>query len=117
VIAPAPDVLFAPFSLKSMRLKNRIVMAPMTRSFALGGLPNVTHVDYYRRRAAGQVDVRPRNDEAGLDLVEPDGHPQDPLVDCSVLRTGVAEMDLQRRNTPARQRSRSMSQPMATTAS
>ena len=55
MIAPAPDVLFAPFSLKSMTLKNRIVMAPMTRSFASGGLPNATHVDYYRRRAEGQV--------------------------------------------------------------
>jgi 2,4-dienoyl-CoA reductase-like NADH-dependent reductase (Old Yellow Enzyme family) len=49
------DVLFAPFDLKSLKLKNRIVMAPMTRSFAHGGLPAQPHVDYYRRRAEGQV--------------------------------------------------------------
>jgi 2,4-dienoyl-CoA reductase-like NADH-dependent reductase (Old Yellow Enzyme family) len=49
------DVLFEPFTRKSMTLKNRIVMAPMTRSFAQGGLPGGPHVDYYRRRAAGGV--------------------------------------------------------------
>lgn len=49
------DVLFEPFRLKSLELKNRIVMAPMTRSFAVGGLPGDPHVDYYRRRAEGEV--------------------------------------------------------------
>lgn len=47
--------LFEPFTLRSMTLKNRIVMAPMTRSFAADGLPGATQVEYYRRRAAGQV--------------------------------------------------------------
>ena len=51
----SPDVLFEPFALKSMALKNRIVMAPMTRSFALGGLPDASHAAYYRRRAEGDV--------------------------------------------------------------
>jgi 2,4-dienoyl-CoA reductase-like NADH-dependent reductase (Old Yellow Enzyme family) len=51
----SPDILFAPFSLKSMTLKNRIVMAPMTRSFAVNGLPDASHAVYYRRRAEGQV--------------------------------------------------------------
>ena len=50
-----PDVLFEPFAVKSLTLKNRIVMAPMTRSFARGGLPSDPHVAYYRRRAEGQV--------------------------------------------------------------
>jgi len=49
------DVLFEPFAVKSLTLKNRIVMAPMTRSFARGGLPGDPHVAYYRRRAEGQV--------------------------------------------------------------
>ncbi|GAA0330633.1 NADH:flavin oxidoreductase [Sphingomonas oligophenolica] len=49
------DVLFEPFRLKSLGLRNRIVMAPMTRSFATGGLPGEPHVDYYRRRAEGEV--------------------------------------------------------------
>jgi 2,4-dienoyl-CoA reductase-like NADH-dependent reductase (Old Yellow Enzyme family) len=51
----AAGVLFQPFRLKSLRLENRIVMAPMTRSFALAGLPSEPHVEYYRRRAAGAV--------------------------------------------------------------
>lgn len=49
------DVLFQPFRLKSLYLKNRIVMAPMTRSFASGGLVGEAHIAYYRRRAAGGV--------------------------------------------------------------
>ena len=49
------DALFRPFRIKSLTLKNRIVMAPMTRSFALGGQPAVAHADYYRRRAEGDV--------------------------------------------------------------
>ncbi|MGI4863978.1 MAG: NADH:flavin oxidoreductase [Janthinobacterium lividum] len=47
--------LFAPFSLKSLTLKNRIVMAPMTREFAPDGVPGADVAAYYRRRAEGQV--------------------------------------------------------------
>ena len=31
------DALFKPFSLKSLKLDNRIAMAPMTREFSPGG--------------------------------------------------------------------------------
>jgi len=47
--------LFQPFRLKSLKLKNRIVMAPMTRSFSPGGVPAANVTDYYDRRAAGKV--------------------------------------------------------------
>ena len=47
--------LFQPFQLKSLRLKNRIVMAPMTRSFSPGGVPASNVADYYDRRATGEV--------------------------------------------------------------
>ncbi len=47
--------LFQPFQLKSLQLKNRIVMAPMTRSFSPGGVPAKNVADYYDRRAAGEV--------------------------------------------------------------
>ncbi len=47
------DVLFRPFSIGSMELANRIVMAPMTRSFAPTGIPGPMHSAYYRRRAEG----------------------------------------------------------------
>ncbi|RZK88434.1 MAG: 12-oxophytodienoate reductase, partial [Hymenobacter sp.] len=49
------NALFSPFSLKSLQLKNRIVMAPMTRSFSPAGVPGADVAAYYRRRAEGQV--------------------------------------------------------------
>jgi 2,4-dienoyl-CoA reductase-like NADH-dependent reductase (Old Yellow Enzyme family) len=47
--------LFQPFRLKSLELKNRIVMAPMTRSFSPGGVPTLEVAEYYERRATGEV--------------------------------------------------------------
>ena len=47
------DVLFRPFSLKSLSLKNRIVMAPMTRTSAPEGIPGPANAAYYQRRAEG----------------------------------------------------------------
>ena len=57
MIATADTVapLFEPFSLKGMSLKNRIVMAPMTRSHSPGGVPNEENVAYYRRRAEADI--------------------------------------------------------------
>ncbi|MGP1678928.1 MAG: NADH:flavin oxidoreductase [Burkholderiales bacterium] len=49
------DPLFEPFSVKSLILPNRIVMAPMTRSFSPGGVPGADVAAYYRRRAENQV--------------------------------------------------------------
>lgn len=49
------ESLFRPFQHKSLKLKNRIVMAPMTRTFSPEGVPGDDVVDYYRRRAAGDV--------------------------------------------------------------
>ena len=47
--------LFKPFRLRGLELKNRIVMAPMTRSHSPGGFPNDENVAYYERRAANDV--------------------------------------------------------------
>lgn len=47
--------LFEPFSLKSLKLKNRIVMAPMTRQHSVGNAPTRENVEYYERRAANDV--------------------------------------------------------------
>ena len=47
--------LFRPFSLKGLHLPNRIVMAPMTRSFSPDGIPGDNVAAYYRRRAEGEV--------------------------------------------------------------
>jgi len=48
-------ILFSPFSVRSLQLKNRIVMAPMTRLFAPDGIPGEANAAYYRRRAEGGV--------------------------------------------------------------
>lgn len=49
------DSLFQPFKLKSLNMKNRIVMAPMTRSFSPNGIPTADVAAYYRKRAAADV--------------------------------------------------------------
>jgi 2,4-dienoyl-CoA reductase-like NADH-dependent reductase (Old Yellow Enzyme family) len=51
----AADTLFRPFTLRGLTLPNRIVMAPMTRSFAVDGVPGAAQAAYYRRRAEGGV--------------------------------------------------------------
>ena len=51
--------LFTPTSLGKLSLKNRIVMAPLTRSRAIGNVPNALMEKYYRLRA-----------EAGLIITE-----------------------------------------------
>lgn len=47
--------LFTPFSLGSLELPNRIVMAPMTRSHSPDGVPRQDVADYYARRADNHV--------------------------------------------------------------
>jgi len=51
----AIDSLFDPFSLKSLQMDNRVVMAPMTRNHSPDNVPTDATVEYYRRRAAGGV--------------------------------------------------------------
>ncbi|MDP2760635.1 MAG: alkene reductase [Sideroxyarcus sp.] len=45
------DILFTPTTLGKLQLKNRIVMAPMTRSRAIGNVPNELMEKYYKLRA------------------------------------------------------------------
>jgi 2,4-dienoyl-CoA reductase-like NADH-dependent reductase (Old Yellow Enzyme family) len=47
--------LFEPIKIRQLALKNRIVMAPMTRYFSPGGVPTPEVAAYYRRRAEGQA--------------------------------------------------------------
>ncbi|MBK1896126.1 NADH:flavin oxidoreductase [Chryseobacterium paridis] len=49
------DALFSPFNYKNLQLKNRIVMAPMTRAQSANGIPTQQIADYYGRRAASEV--------------------------------------------------------------
>jgi 2,4-dienoyl-CoA reductase-like NADH-dependent reductase (Old Yellow Enzyme family) len=52
---PMTNSLFRPFSCRAMKLQNRIVMAPMTRSFSPKGVPGDNVAAYYERRAAADV--------------------------------------------------------------
>ncbi len=49
------EALFSPFSYKNFQLKNRVVMAPMTRAQSDNGVPTQQIADYYARRAASEV--------------------------------------------------------------
>ena len=51
------DSLFSPFQFKSLKLPNRVVMAPMTRSFSPDGVPTPQVTEYYKRRAAAAVGI------------------------------------------------------------
>jgi 2,4-dienoyl-CoA reductase-like NADH-dependent reductase (Old Yellow Enzyme family) len=73
--------LFQPLTIRGVHLKNRIVMAPMTRSFSPGGVPGENVAAYYRRRAEG---------ETGLIITEGVGveHP------AALGEAGLGEVDL-----------------------
>jgi len=49
------NALFKPFSTEKLSLKNRTVMAPMTRAFSPNNIPSDEVAGYYRRRAEGDV--------------------------------------------------------------
>ncbi|MCS3870578.1 2,4-dienoyl-CoA reductase-like NADH-dependent reductase (Old Yellow Enzyme family) [Chryseobacterium ginsenosidimutans] len=49
------ESLFKPFKYKNLELKNRIVMAPMTRAQSDNGVPTQNITEYYARRAASEV--------------------------------------------------------------
>jgi len=49
------DALFQPFEFKGLKLPNRVVMAPMTRSKSPGGVATEDVAAYYARRAAAGV--------------------------------------------------------------
>ena len=49
------DILFQPFETPNLTLKNRVVMAPMTRNMCPDNVPGERVVDYYRKRAEGGV--------------------------------------------------------------
>ncbi len=53
------SILFSQYTLGSIQLKNRVVMAPMTRARAIGNIPNELMVKHYSDRA-----------EAGLIITE-----------------------------------------------
>ncbi len=51
----AIDPLLTPFALGKLKLRNRFVMAPMTRGHSPDGIPGENVAAYYRRRAEADV--------------------------------------------------------------
>ncbi len=49
------DLLFGPVDIAGMHLRNRVVMAPMTRSFSPNGVPGNDVAAYYAARARNHV--------------------------------------------------------------
>ncbi|GAB2734179.1 NADH:flavin oxidoreductase [Salinifilum aidingensis] len=84
--ARTAQALSRPFSLGSMELPNRLVMAPMTRDQSPGGVPDENVAAYYARRAAAgtgliitegtYVDDPSAGDRAGV----PRFHGEEPLA-------------------------------------
>jgi 2,4-dienoyl-CoA reductase-like NADH-dependent reductase (Old Yellow Enzyme family) len=52
---PSPRALFESVNVGGLSLRNRVVMAPMTRSFSPGGVPCEAVAEYYARRARADV--------------------------------------------------------------
>ena len=50
---PVQRPMFAPFKLRDMELKNRIVVSPMAQYMAQDGIPNDWHLSHYGERAKG----------------------------------------------------------------
>jgi 2,4-dienoyl-CoA reductase-like NADH-dependent reductase (Old Yellow Enzyme family) len=80
-LLPELEPLFQPLTIREATLPNRMTMAPMTRSFCPGNLPDDHVTGYYRRRAEGGT---------GLIITEAIGpdHPG------AVGDTGLGETDL-----------------------
>lgn len=49
------EILFRPFESPRLKLKGRVIMAPMTRLQCVDGVPDQRVADFYRRRAENEV--------------------------------------------------------------
>ena len=61
------SALFEPIQIRGLALKNRIVMAPMTRTRTLNNIPNESNALYYAQRASAGLLITeglPISDEA-----------------------------------------------------
>ena len=56
--SPAPASLLSPYHLGGLRLGNRMVLSPMTRSRAIAGnVPNPIAPQYYAQRASAGLQI------------------------------------------------------------
>jgi N-ethylmaleimide reductase len=71
--------LFQPFQLGPLSLSNRIVMAPMTRSRAVGTVPTALMAEYYAQRASSGLIIT----EATQVSADAQGYPDTPGIHTS----------------------------------
>ena len=69
------ESLFEPLKIKNLVLKNRFVMAPMSRYQNDGGIPNDDFIEYHRLRAAGELGLTITGATA-VDRVAANNHPK-----------------------------------------
>jgi 2,4-dienoyl-CoA reductase-like NADH-dependent reductase (Old Yellow Enzyme family) len=68
------QVLFQPFTLKNLTLKNRLVLAPMSRYQNAGGIPNAAFADFHGSRAR-DIGLSITGATA-IDMVSANNHPK-----------------------------------------
>ncbi|MFT6261333.1 MAG: 2,4-dienoyl-CoA reductase-like NADH-dependent reductase (Old Yellow Enzyme family) [Bermanella sp.] len=73
------NILFEPLKMGNLELKNRIVMAPMTRNFSPGNIPAQNSIDYYRSRAEGGVGLI-LTEGTCIDHIAASGYPDVPYM-------------------------------------
>lgn len=69
------EALFEPFTVKNLTLKNRFVLAPMSRYNNDDGIPNDDFVEYHRSRAAADLGLTLTGATA-IDRVSANNHPK-----------------------------------------
>ena len=85
-ITAGREALFRPFTVKTLTLRNRIVMSPMGQANAKNGVPDDGYPGYYRRRAEGDVALVVSgataipHPSAHMDLNEPHFYGEAPLA-------------------------------------
>lgn len=87
--------LFQPFTCRGMTIRNRIAMAPMTRSFSPAGVPGADVASYYARRAAADVGLiisegtSPDRKASSFDAKVPNFHTPEALAGWKTVVDGV----------------------------
>jgi len=76
----APSALFSPFHSAHLDLAHRVVMAPLTRNRAPGGVPTAAMAEYYRQRA---------NPASGAALIVSEGTPIGPMAQGYLDTPGI----------------------------
>ena len=69
------ESLFTPLKIKNLELKNRFVLAPMSRYQNDDGIPNDDFVEYHRARAAGDLGLTITGATA-VDRIAANNHPK-----------------------------------------